>query len=96
VAGQHVSGAHSAARRIDKAARPWSKQACDVRMFSAASAAGQRNPDFSVLTDADFQHFKQILGSNAVVTHPDALQKYNRQVVPAVSAQVLYCGEQHV
>jgi hypothetical protein len=65
-------------------------------MFSAASAAGQRNPDFSVLTDADFQHFKQILGSNAVVTGPDALQKYNRQVLPAVSAQVLYCGEQHV
>ena len=96
MAGEHDGGAHSAARRIDEVAWPWSKQACDVRMFSAASAAGQRNPDFSVLTDADLQHFKQILGSNAVVTGPDALQKYNRQVLPAVSAQVLYCGEQHV
>ena len=79
VAGGNSGGAHSAAHRTHGAAWSWAKQACDVRLFSATSAAGQRNPDFSVLTDEDLQHFQQILGSDGVVTGPQALRKYNRQ-----------------
>ena len=84
VAGQRSIGAQAACHRSGSRAiatmmrPPPSHARVNVRMFGAASTVSQRSPNFSVLTEADLQHFSQILGGDAVVTGPEALRKYNR------------------
>lgn len=72
-------GASAAAGRLnDTATAQWLASGFSARSFATATAAAERDPRFSALTDTDVQRFRQILGDDAVITDPEALRNYNR------------------